>query len=83
MPYVITDACEKDFFCVDSCSTYAIHPAKDEAGSDEVTQLFINPEECIDCGNCITTCPHSAIYPMDELPADKADFAAKNAEYFG
>jgi len=83
MAYVITDACEKDFLCVDSCSTYAIHPAKDEAGSDEVSQLFINPDECIDCGNCITTCPHDAIYPLDELPADKADFAAKNAAHFG
>lgn len=83
MAYVITDACVKDYLCVDSCSTYAIHPAKDEAGTEEVSQLFINPEECIDCGNCISTCDSNAIFVADELPADKAEFAAKNAAYFG
>lgn len=83
MPYAITDACAKDFLCAESCSTYAIHPAKDEAGADTATQLFINPEECIDCGNCVATCPSNAIYPIDELPADKTDFAAKNAAHFG
>jgi ferredoxin len=83
MPYVITDACVKDYLCVDSCSTYAIHPAKDEAGTEEASQLFINPEECIDCGSCITTCESNAIFPMDELPADKAEFASKNAAHFG
>lgn len=82
MPYVITDACAKDFICVDACSTYAIHPAKDEAGADTVPQLFINPDECIDCGNCAPNCPTNAIYPVDELPADKAEFAVKNAAYF-
>lgn len=83
MPYVITDACVKDYLCVDSCATYAIHPGKDETGTEEVSQLFINPEECIDCGTCITTCESKAIFPMDELPPEKADFAAKNAAHFG
>ena len=83
MPYVITDACVKDYLCVDSCATYAIHPGKDEAGTGEVSQLFINPEECIDCGTCITTCESNAIFPMDELPPEKADFGAKNAAHFG
>lgn len=82
MPYVITDACTKDFMCIDACSTDAIHPRQDEAGADTVAQLFINPDECIDCGNCAATCPSSAIFSVDELPADKADFAAKNAAYF-
>lgn len=82
MPYVITDSCTKDFVCVDACSTYAIHPAKDEAGADTVSQLFINPDECIDCGNCAPNCPSNAIFSIDELPADKAGFAEKNAAYF-
>ncbi|HVJ08412.1 MAG TPA: ferredoxin family protein [Acidisarcina sp.] len=83
MPYVITDACVKDYLCVDSCATDAIHPRKDEPGTDEVTQLFINPEECIDCGTCITICESNAIFAEYDLPAEKADFAAKNAAHFG
>jgi NAD-dependent dihydropyrimidine dehydrogenase PreA subunit len=82
MAYVITDACVKDFVCATECSTSAIHPASDEDGADTVTQLFINPDECIDCGSCIAVCPSNAIYPIDELPADKAAFAEKNASYF-
>ncbi len=82
MAYVITDACAKDFLCASECSTDAIHPGKGEAGADSVPQLFINPDECIDCGNCIAICPSGAIYPADDLPADKAEFAEKNAAYF-
>jgi NAD-dependent dihydropyrimidine dehydrogenase PreA subunit len=44
--------------------------------------LFINPDECIDCGNCASLCPQGAIFSGDELPADKADFAEKNAAFF-
>jgi NAD-dependent dihydropyrimidine dehydrogenase PreA subunit len=54
----------------------------DEAGADTVTQLFINPDECIDCGNCISICPSGAIFPIDELPDDKVGFAEKNAAHF-
>jgi len=82
MAYVITDACQKDFLCATECTTTAIHPMSDEAGADTVTQLFINPDECIDCGNCISICPSNAIFPIDELPADKAEFAEKNAAHF-
>jgi NAD-dependent dihydropyrimidine dehydrogenase PreA subunit len=82
MPYVITDACQKDFLCATECATTAIHPLSDEADANTVSQLFINPDECIDCGSCISICPSNAIYPIDELPADKADFAEKNAAHF-
>lgn len=83
MAFVITDSCVKDYLCVDSCATFAIHPAQDEPGAEEAAQLFINPEECIDCGNCIATCASNAIFHADDLPADKAEFAAKNAAHFG
>jgi NAD-dependent dihydropyrimidine dehydrogenase PreA subunit len=82
MAYVITDACVKDFLCAPECSTNAIHPMSDEEGADAVPQLFINPDECIDCGSCIAVCPSDAIFPLDELPADKAAFAEKNAAHF-
>ncbi|MGB8261991.1 MAG: ferredoxin family protein [Terracidiphilus sp.] len=82
MAYVITDACTKDFVCVAECATAAIAPAADDAAAASVSQLFINPDECIDCGNCASICPSSAIFAEDELPADKAEFARKNKAYF-
>ncbi|HEY0306556.1 MAG TPA: ferredoxin family protein [Acidobacteriaceae bacterium] len=82
MPYVITDACTKDFLCADSCSTAAIHPTQDEADAGTVSQLFIDPDACIDCGSCAAECPSGAIFTSDELPADKAHFADLNAAHF-
>jgi NAD-dependent dihydropyrimidine dehydrogenase PreA subunit len=83
MAYVITDACVKDFACVAECPSGAIAPAEGDAAAATVSQLFINPDDCIDCGSCASVCPATAIFSADELPADKADFAAKNAAYFG
>lgn len=82
MAYVVTDACIKDFLCVDECSTAAIAPQAGDPAAGTVSQVFINPDECIDCGNCASVCENNAIFPMDELPADKADFADKNGAYF-
>lgn len=83
MAYVVTDACSKDFVCVNECATAAIAPMEADAAAATVSQVYINPDECIDCGNCATVCPSGAIFSLDELPADKADFAAKNQAYFG
>jgi NAD-dependent dihydropyrimidine dehydrogenase PreA subunit len=82
MAYVVTDACTKDFVCAAECATFAIHPNPGEPGADEASQVYINPDECIDCGNCISICPSGAIFAEDDLPADKAHFAARNAAYF-
>jgi NAD-dependent dihydropyrimidine dehydrogenase PreA subunit len=81
MAYVITDACTKDFLCAAECATAAIAPASADAAAG-VSQLFINPDECIDCGSCASICPSNAIFAEDDLPADKAHFAAKNKAYF-
>jgi ferredoxin len=83
MAYVITDACTKDFLCAAECATAAISPASaGDAAAAGVSQLFINPDECIDCCNCASICPSGAIFAEDELPADKAAFAEKNKAYF-
>ena len=82
MAYVITDACTKDFVCVEECSTAAIAPMAADEAAGTVSQVFINPDECIDCGNCASVCAQNAIFALDELPADKAHFAEMNKAYF-
>jgi NAD-dependent dihydropyrimidine dehydrogenase PreA subunit len=83
MAYVITDACTKDELCIEACPVDCIHPKKDEGGFEEAKHLSIDPEGCIDCGACVPVCPTSAIFALDELPTDKADFAGANAAFFG
>jgi NAD-dependent dihydropyrimidine dehydrogenase PreA subunit len=82
MPYVVTDACIKDFACVTDCVAAAIAPAAEDAEAASVSQVFINPDDCIECGSCAAVCPQGAIFLAEELPADKTEFAAKNAAHF-
>ena len=82
MAYVITDTCTKDELCVEACPTDCIHPKKDEEGFEAATQLYVDPDGCIDCGACVPVCPTNSIFIVDEVPEDKQDFVAKNAEYY-
>ena len=49
MAYVVTDACIKDFVCVTECATASIAPQPTDDAAGNVSQVFINPDECIDC----------------------------------
>jgi ferredoxin len=60
-----------------------IHPRKDEPGFANQEMLFIEPDECIDCGACVPVCPVSAIFSLDELPEKWANYASRNAAYYG
>jgi NAD-dependent dihydropyrimidine dehydrogenase PreA subunit len=82
MAYVVTDACTKDFVCAAECATAAIAPVAGDANAGTVSQVYINPDECIDCGNCASVCAQNAIFALDELPPGKAQFAEKNRAYF-
>ena len=66
MTYVICEPCIdlKDNACVDVCPVDCIHPHPTDAPDEyeEVNQLFIDPEECIDCGVCEPECPVEAIF---------------------
>ncbi len=42
--------------------------------------LAINPDECIDCEECVPACPIGAIYSEDDLPEDQENFIEINAE---
>jgi NAD-dependent dihydropyrimidine dehydrogenase PreA subunit len=82
--YVITEPCinTKDASCVDVCPVDCIHPRKDETDFDTVAQLYIDPEECIDCGACEPECPVNAIFPQDDVPAEWESYTKINADYF-
>ena len=78
MAYIITQACitVKDKSCVDVCPVDCIH------GGDDDQQLFIDPDECIDCSACEPACPVNAIYFEDDVPDDQKQYVAINADFF-
>jgi NAD-dependent dihydropyrimidine dehydrogenase PreA subunit len=82
--YVITADCigKKDASCVETCPVDCIHPSPDEPGFAEVEQLFIDPEECIDCDACVEACPHDAVFPAHSVPDDFTAFIERNAAYY-
>ena len=84
MTLVIAEQCTgvKDTACVDVCPCDCIHPTRAEPGFSAEPQLYINPEECIDCGACIPVCPVAAIFPMEELPIEWRHFADTNARWY-
>jgi ferredoxin len=82
MAYTITDSCTKDALCVDACPTDCIHPRKDEPKFEEVTQLYVDAPNCIDCGACVGVCPSNSIFLNEELPAGYESFIEKNAAYY-
>ena len=84
MTYVISEPCigTKDTSCVEVCPVDCIHPTPAEPDFDEAEQLYIDPQECIDCDACVEACPVDAIFPDFELPA-KYDYALDlNGEFF-
>jgi ferredoxin len=79
MTYVIAEPCIDllDQSCVAVCPVDCIHF---EAGVDRM--LYIDPNECIDCGACEPECPVNAIFPEDQLPAESAKYTELNARWF-
>ena len=76
MTYVIVEACigVKDRACVDVCPVDCIYEGED--------QLYIHPDECIDCGACEPECPVTAIFPGGGRAAGPGAFIEKNKEVF-
>ena len=84
MAYIIIEPCigVKDQSCVDACPVDVIHPHTGEAGFDDEPQLYIDPDDCIDCGACEPVCPVSAIFAESDVPEQWQDYTAKNAAYY-
>ena len=81
MTYVIAQPCidVKDKACVEVCPVDCIHPIDGE----DVNQLFIDPDECIDCGACEPECPVEAIFEESEVPKEWNKYININYEWFG
>ncbi|QJY47856.1 ferredoxin [Pseudonocardia broussonetiae] len=76
MTYVIAQPCVDvmDRSCIEECPVDCIY----EGGR----MLYIQPDECVDCGACEPVCPVEAIYYEDDLPQQWSDYTRVNAEFF-
>ena len=76
MPFVITEACKdvKDKACVGVCPVDCIYEYDNEP------QLYIHPDECIECGACQPVCPVNAIFVDSEVPENQQSYIELNNE---
>ncbi|HSY16410.1 MAG TPA: ferredoxin [Jatrophihabitantaceae bacterium] len=77
MAYVVTEACVDimDKSCIEECPVDCIY----EGGR----MLYIQSDECVDCGACEPVCPVEAIFYEDDLPENLKPYAAANIDFFG
>jgi ferredoxin len=74
MTFVVTENCKKCKFtdCVAVCPVECFH--------EDDTMLYIDPEECIDCGACQPECPVEAIFDESEVPDHLQEWIQINAD---
>ena len=87
MAHVITTRCVgvKDQSCVEVCPVDCIHPNSDFDSRDDfdtASQLYIDPEVCIDCGACVSVCPVEAIFFVEDLPPEYAEDIEANRKFY-
>ena len=95
MTYIIAEPCVStcDTACVEVCPVDCIHGPDDKKGAGaeakadgfdpEGKQLYIDPEECIDCGACEPECPVEAIFEESEVPDEWSKYTKINYDWFG
>jgi NAD-dependent dihydropyrimidine dehydrogenase PreA subunit len=94
MAYIITEPCVGvcDTACVQVCPVNCIYgPEGYDVTNEEhlkemrekKMQLYIHPQECIDCGACQPECPVEAIFPEAEVPEKWQQYIRINYERFG
>ncbi|MCC6901500.1 MAG: ferredoxin family protein [Polyangiaceae bacterium] len=74
MTFVVTENCKGCRFtdCVAVCPVDCFH--------GDAEMLYIDPDECIDCGACVPECPVEAIYDETQLPDDQKSWQQVNAD---
>jgi len=76
MTYVIAQPCidVKDKACIEECPVDCIYEGP--------RKLYIQPDECVDCGACEPVCPVEAVYYQDDLPSDWVDYTSVERDFF-
>ena len=74
MAFVVTEPCFgcKYTDCVVVCPVDAFREGE--------KMLFIDPETCIDCQQCVTECPVEAIFFEDDVPEGQREYIQLNRE---
>ena len=83
MTWVITRLCRDclDMACVEVCPVDCIVQHKNKADAEGFdNQLYIDPEECINCGVCEPECPWEAIFEDEQVPDIFQDDIPLNAK---
>jgi ferredoxin len=76
MTYVIAQPCVdvKDKSCIEECPVDCIYEGN--------RIMYIQPDECVDCGACEPVCPVEAIYYEDDVPSQWKEFGPIAGEFF-
>jgi NAD-dependent dihydropyrimidine dehydrogenase PreA subunit len=76
MAYVVAEPCVDvlDKACIEQCPVDCIYQGD--------RMVYIQPEECVDCGACEPVCPVDAIFFEDDLPEKWSDYAVTSVEFF-
>jgi ferredoxin len=74
--YVIALPCVdfKDKACQLECPVDAIYEGE--------RTLYINADECVDCGACESACPRGAIFYEDDLPDEYQEYQDIAVQFF-
>ena len=95
MTFIITEPCVGvcDTTCIDVCPMDCIHGPEDPTGVGKETksdgfnatgkQLYIDPDQCIDCDLCVPVCPVDAIFEESEVPEKWSKYIPINYKFFG
>ena len=80
MAYVVSRLCldNVDTACVEVCPVDCFYKPNDPSAGLP-NQLYISPDECIDCGACVPECPWEAIFEEPEVPEAFVEDTALNA----
>lgn len=76
MTYIIAQPCVdvKDKSCIEECPVDCIYEGD--------RMLYIQPDECVDCGACEPVCPVEAIYYEDDVPSQWKNYSEVNTKFF-
>ncbi|MFC9841183.1 ferredoxin [Rhodococcus sp. NPDC127530] len=76
MTYVIAEPCVDimDKACIEECPVDCIYQG--------TNMLYIQPDECVDCGACEPACPVEAVFFESDLPEAWNEYTTINANFF-